>query len=350
MTGELDSSQGVPRELAGNYKKCRKVELPVVKERDGRLTWAGHAFGSEAEYKEWAARLEAQWPVQYGKSKPHKTETISDRTKRCKQHKEGCWVMMDKTSLGTAWREAGLGPFPAKLNQKFRVDMYGNVVSCDASNQAMTAFEVDHIFPWSRGGCSVQANFAGVYWGANNIKRDKLLQGMQLGPDYKNKLQIGITPAVFVALFKFAQQAMQGRRDRSSSYDRIAGWLTSANRKGESKGELRVQLKLSPKQWANPEPEEIHAAFERAGGQNIHLPPQPTVSGGAVLIVHQKGQLKVIGNETRSIKEDLKELGFRWDRFATEWRKKAGSALEDVVATVRQLCQEKGIPVQAQFV
>ena len=38
--------------------------------------------------------------------------------------------------------------------EDFRVDMYGNVVSIHASDGALCKFDVDHIFPWSRGGRS----------------------------------------------------------------------------------------------------------------------------------------------------------------------------------------------------
>ena len=34
----------------------------------------------------------------------------------------------------------------------FRVDAFGNVVSKLAKSKAVCAFEVDHVFPWSRGG------------------------------------------------------------------------------------------------------------------------------------------------------------------------------------------------------
>ena len=51
--------------------------------------------------------------------------------------------------------------------------MFNNVVMNKCSTKAVCAWEVDHIFPWARGGCSVQTNFAGVQWGANNKKRDK---------------------------------------------------------------------------------------------------------------------------------------------------------------------------------
>ena len=36
-----------------------------------------------------------------------------------------------------------------------------------AKGDAVCSFDVDHIFPWSRGGLSIPENLMAVYWGAN---------------------------------------------------------------------------------------------------------------------------------------------------------------------------------------
>ena len=48
-----------------------------------------------------------------------------------------------------------------------RSDAYGNVVALHAKGDAVCSFDVDHIFPWSRGGLSVPENLMALYWGAN---------------------------------------------------------------------------------------------------------------------------------------------------------------------------------------
>ncbi len=56
----------------------------------------------------------------------------------------------------------------------------------DASRLKLTlklnadANQVDHIFPWARGGKSTRDNFAAVYWGANIFKSDNILHGKRL--------------------------------------------------------------------------------------------------------------------------------------------------------------------------
>ncbi|KAK9828740.1 hypothetical protein WJX72_001841 [[Myrmecia] bisecta] len=68
---------------------------------------------------------------------------------------------------------------PPAWQKRFRSDPYGNVVSIDAKGVSVCAFELDHIFPWSRGGLSVPANFMAVYYGANrHVKRDKIANGL----------------------------------------------------------------------------------------------------------------------------------------------------------------------------
>lgn len=56
-----------------------------------------------------------------------------------------------------------------------RSDPYGNVVALEARGSCVCAFEVDHIFPWARGGLSVPANFMALYWRSNrNVKNDRV--------------------------------------------------------------------------------------------------------------------------------------------------------------------------------
>ena len=51
------------------------------------------------------------------------------------------------------------------------------MVALHAKGNAVCSFDVDHIFPWCRGGKTVDANLMACYWGANrNVKvRSRLL-------------------------------------------------------------------------------------------------------------------------------------------------------------------------------
>ena len=62
---------------------------------------------------------------------------------------------------------AALGAVRTDFDACCRCDAYGNVVALHAKGDAVCSFDVDHIFPWSRGGLSVPVNLMAVYWGAN---------------------------------------------------------------------------------------------------------------------------------------------------------------------------------------
>ena len=154
-----------------------------------------------------------------------------------------CWNLLDRELLQKLWKDRSRRskilpssvPDFVKGNEKyfgFRTDMFGNVVTFQTGPKATCAFEVvarssiqmlvqilililmlllvataraipppmlvlvfrlkltlklnadgnqvDHIFPWARGGKSTRDNFAAVYWGANIFKSDKILHGAQL--------------------------------------------------------------------------------------------------------------------------------------------------------------------------
>ena len=80
--------------------------------------------------------------------------------------------------------------------------MYGNIVSLSksaggqAENYHLVFFDVDHIFPFSRGGRSVVKNFEAVQYCANRfVKGDNLVP--MLSPV---KLQCGLSEDQFIAI------------------------------------------------------------------------------------------------------------------------------------------------------
>ena len=80
-----------------------------------------------------------------------------------------------------------------------RCDPYGNIVSRDAKSESLCAFELDHVFPWSRGGLSVPANFMAVHFGANrHVKRSKVRNAMT--EEEVESMQTGLSVEQFLEL------------------------------------------------------------------------------------------------------------------------------------------------------
>lgn len=108
-----------------------------------------------------------------------------------------------KEELGSPWCK------------KYRSDPYGNVVALEAAGEAVCAFELDHIFPWSRGGLSVSANFMAIYWGANRfVKNDKIPNA--LTEDEIERMNCGLSVDSFIAL---VQQRKNIPRHRVRMFD-----------------------------------------------------------------------------------------------------------------------------------
>lgn len=80
-----------------------------------------------------------------------------------------------------------------------RCDAYGNVISIQAKAEALCAFELDHVFPWSRGGLSVPENFMAVHFGANrHVKGCKIRNAMS--EEEVDAMQTGLSVEQFLEL------------------------------------------------------------------------------------------------------------------------------------------------------
>jgi hypothetical protein len=118
------------------------------------------------------------------------------------------------------------------LRKIFRVDMYGNVVADPdhTSDSALCWFDVDHCFPWCRGGRSVQKNFAAVQWDANRrVKSDKLIQTL-----HKDKMSCGLQLEQFEALMEHVKNQDGRRRDTTADFDKVKYWLTTSPKSGKA--------------------------------------------------------------------------------------------------------------------
>ena len=242
---EAGKGEGYPPGLGGVCQKEARVGA-CVRVDNGVHWWSDLEIGSLDEYKIWAAALEKKYP-KYQSLDKHwcELETVQYRTAQCMQARDYCWNKLDRDTLGKVWQDRTNEKMPSRLDL-FRVDMFNNVVMNGCSPKAVCAWEVDHIFPWARGGCSVQTNFAGVQWGANNKKRDKIIQGMDLGPECASKLQVGLSPGAFVTLFMFCDQLLphtrSSRQNVRALQDRAVYFLRGSPMVGQAKVNLAETL------------------------------------------------------------------------------------------------------------
>ena len=162
VVGSVDQT-GWPHDrriaVPAEFKGARLTELPQsVAPQDGgreKVAWGGQIFTQS----EWRKTLLA-WEKKYPKLKKHPHETKSDRTRATTDDAaiDFCFSKLRRINV----RGTGL---PVSLSQKidedfaFRVDPFGNVVCRHAHDRSMTKFDVDHVFPWIRGGRSIRDNF-----------------------------------------------------------------------------------------------------------------------------------------------------------------------------------------------
>lgn len=232
--GELpwhsDRRAPYPPSKSGGFTDRQVRAMP---KHDGdNVYWAGREYPREVwdkKVKSWEARfpniVEGNGNDKRTMSNDKRTiETLTQRTQATSSERfiVFCWDACDHTQLGTKWVD------------KFRVDPYGNVVAHPvlADNHSLTKFDVDHMFPWSRGGRSVKANFSACQNHANRfIKKDHLL--VSLSP---KAMQCGLSVTQFLGLMEFAEQRAGGKSNRSNSAKqqaRVKGWLTSGPGAGE---------------------------------------------------------------------------------------------------------------------
>ena len=171
-------------------------EIKVNEKGEKMYHWDHEDYGyTEAEWKE-------KWGRQFPNIKrpdgstPQESSSFKSQQTTNKKVIDNAWADLGKTSI----------PYPHHWSNvvktfmdKFKSDMYGNIIHRDADNNALSKFDVDHIFPWSRGGRSRRPNFAAVQCVANRfIKNDTILQ--LLDPA---EMRCGIQVEQFVNLIDF---------------------------------------------------------------------------------------------------------------------------------------------------
>ncbi len=219
-------NEGYPPELGGMYQKEARVVACVRVDKDCVQWWSDNRIGNREEYEKWAAVLENKYP----RLDKHwcEYETVQYCTTQCKKACYYCWNKLDLHNLGKVWQDRTNLALQSRLGADlFRVDMFNNVVMNKCSTKAVCVWEVDHIFPWSRSGCSVQTNFAGVQWDANNKKGYKIIQGMDPGPECASELQVGLSSDALVTLFMICEQVLP------HTLQNVRAWQDRAGRAGE---------------------------------------------------------------------------------------------------------------------
>ena len=150
------------------------------------------------------------------------------------------------------WSYAKRIPFPSNWTgavrtfmDTFKTDMYGNVISLrDTSDHALTKFDVDHIFPWSRGGRSVMENFAPVQNVANRaVKNDTMIQLLDPG-----EMACGMQVRQLLALVTFIVKECEtstgrgSRKTLKSKLDEAESWLKSSPPNGTSWAKFQTMV------------------------------------------------------------------------------------------------------------
>lgn len=143
-------------------------------------------------------------------------ETLADRRRTSSTAvRQRCWeaLLLDPANRG----ETAL--MPREYRDLYRLDRYGNVVSILASpKDSICGFQVDHIFPWSRGGLTVDNNLAAVHWKANEqVKNDALLNANELheasGKCLATRMMVGLSIEQFLGLIREFEQGHQDLKE-----------------------------------------------------------------------------------------------------------------------------------------
>ena len=112
-----------------------------------------------------ASNLRARWTTAYPvlpdtKSHGNGREKTRPDTSSAKLRQEAWDALMDLEENVKLRLE-----LPKNLKDDFRLDPFGNVVALRAEPRfSVCGFQVDHIFPWARGGLTVRNNLMALHW------------------------------------------------------------------------------------------------------------------------------------------------------------------------------------------
>ncbi|KOO26291.1 hypothetical protein Ctob_001384 [Chrysochromulina tobinii] len=309
--------------------------------------------------KEWVTQLE-KWQAAYPNvTKPDGSnpfETAAFRTKKTSDDKiiEATFNALPAFGSPT-WGEynASWGKSTKALLSMFRPDMWGNMVCLPdkidplgATNGSLCFFDVDHLFPFSRGGQSIKDNFAAVQCVANRyIKGDNLIP-------YLNPVQMacGISSKQLVAMVLSVEKnsigELRSRKDQNSLRDRMLTWLTRSSIKGESFRTFQADVRRSTdgQTLVNYFRERQRREDEALLGR---VEPRSADRCLTVRIIKCMLRLEVRGQSTyyvQLVQDRLKSAKYWWDNDNETWAKELGSQTEkeDLLKNLRDLAREYG--------
>ena len=213
--------------------------------------------------------------------------------------------------------------------RRFRVDMWGNMICLPntagglADNESLCFFDVDHTFPFSRGGRSVLKNFEALQCCANRwVKSDRLVQTLD-----PRAMLCGISAAQLLALVQWGEGGGEGegkRKDVKALYRTIEGWLTVSPGDGKTFREFQKDVQGSSdssvlrhyfvaRHLAWVEKACISVPRPQPSVATAESPRSPSPSPAYLKVRVRSGLLEVWGECTYAVKEELKKLKFRWD-------------------------------------
>jgi len=147
--------------------------------------WRVYWGDNEYTVDQWNEKLD-NWDNKYGAAprvrRPIRVESI-----------KLCWKGLEPVFERGDYNDVG-GNVVA---ERFRKDMFGNVVTFEAGNKAMMGMVVDHIFPFARGGGCVDKNYMGLHHLANGRKSAHILQSLNPA-----SMQVGFSVDDVCDLFK----------------------------------------------------------------------------------------------------------------------------------------------------
>ena len=238
----LDPKAAYPPASCKGFTDKTLTMLPslVVHAEGGQsvIRW-GHP-SNDYTMKEWEEMV-ADWQERFpnikdkDKGTRHETRSKSEDPDTMKTTApdtiRACWALLPSC------RPSKYSGAVANLLEHFKVDMWGNVVCLPkklpegrASDASITSFDVDHLFPYSRGGRSVRSNFAACQSFANrHIKVDNLIQC--LDPVAMN---CGLMYPQLLAMCDAVLEEVHDKRNTTQNRcDAILYWLTSAQENGD---------------------------------------------------------------------------------------------------------------------
>lgn len=176
--------QGVPvfpAEFDEDSIKC----MPVFSKKGKSVMWNDVKYTAQ-EWEEQVKGWNAEYPV---KKQNELIEALDFKTRNAKSYRKLCWY--NATPCNDSF-------IPEDFRKLFATDAFGNVICEDAPNMSLLSFDVDHIFPWGRGGLTDPRNLWALQYYANRcVKNDTILQGVK-----EQDLQVGLSKGNLRMLFK----------------------------------------------------------------------------------------------------------------------------------------------------